>query len=95
MTVRQLLRTGATRAYALLDLALGGLDLIAHLTATSSDDEAVAALKGVKAVVDTVHAGFAGHVSPEAATVALAVLRTKLSDNDAAADKALAAKFAK
>jgi hypothetical protein len=78
---------------SMFGLVVEALETISKLTATTSDDRAVDALRAIGAVVETLKAGFEGKISLEACEHAMADLRAQLAGNDALADEALADKF--
>lgn len=85
--------TLAQSTTSLQNLVLSGLAAIAALTSNTTDDEAVAVLKGIDAIIIAIGNGISGRITPEEAEAAIATLRPSLAGNDAKNAAALAARF--
>lgn len=77
----------------IFDLALAGLAAIAKLTENVIDDNAVAVLHAVRAIVSSFDDHQAGKITYSEAKDAYAKLLKSLDANDAAATAALKARF--
>lgn len=77
----------------LLDLATEGLAVIAQLTSNVIDDNAVLAIKAIRAVVEAFENHKSGAITYSDALDAYAKLAKSLEANDTAADAKLKDKF--
>lgn len=81
------------RTQELVDLVLQGLEVIAALTATKRDDQALAALRSIASVVGSLRSGLAGTVDAATVETYIRNLRETVTSSDEAAFDALRAKF--
>ncbi len=80
------------QALKMAGVAIDGLAVIQGLSKVGGD-KAAAALSAIGTVVETLQDGLAGKATPEVVAGDIAALVKRISDNDAAADAALAARF--
>lgn len=92
-TIRELTLHGASigRNYDVIGLALHGLEIIESIVGSMGPTKA--AFHAIEAALEVIRSGLEGDVSPGDANAKLSEFVAMVADNDARADKAIAAKF--
>lgn len=80
-------------ALDLAELAIDGLNAVAHAVGGATASTASGVLTVVKVILATLDEGFTGKITPERVREELAKLQRGMAENDAAADAAVDDKF--